>query len=262
MNSLRRQQSIMNRTGIIVVVLVALVVIAIGVAIAKTTDAAEETPTTTQEVISPAAMSTTPTTVNDWKSAQYALLTVPQGRIVIELFPDAAPKTVTNFVTLANRGYYNKLLFHRIVKDFVIQGGDPNGNGSGGESIYGDTFADEINPQSLDLPEDKIALYQELYGYSYRSDLSSIKITKGVVAMANRGANTNGSQFFIVTGDIDGQLDGKHTAFGKVVEGQEVVDRLNQVEVDARDNRPKEPVVIERIVTGNTIDELKAKDAQ
>lgn len=263
MMNVRHQQRIMNRTALLVLIIAAVVLFLIGMAIVKFTGekkkavdsvlAGNDTAVSNNEPMQPAQPKP------EQQSAHYAMIVVSQGKIVIELFPDAAPKTVTNFVTLANRGYYNGLLWHRIVRDFVIQGGDPNGNGSGGESIYGSTFEDEINAQSIGVPADKIALYQELYGYKYRDDLTSVKITKGIVAMANRGANTNGSQFFIVTGDLEGQLDGKHTAFGKVIEGMDVVDKLNEVEVDARDSRPKDPVAMKTIVTGNTLDEMKAK---
>ncbi len=261
MMNLRRQQSIMNKTAFMVIAVAALLVTLIGVAIAKMTDekSNENNTSQNQTIVQSSSEPVASSEEKDWQSAHFALIVVPQGKIVVELFPNAAPKTVTNFVTLANRGFYNNLIFHRIVKDFVIQGGDPNGNGSGGSSIYGETFEDEINAKSIGVPEDKIALYQELYGYKYRDDLQSMKITKGVLAMANRGANSNSSQFFIATADLNGQLDGKHTAFGRVTEGMDVVEQLNNVEVDPRDSRPKTPVTIETIVTGNTIDEIKAK---
>lgn len=127
----------------------------------------------------------------------------PKGVIEIELYPTDAPKTVENFATLASQGYYNGLTFHRVEPGFVIQGGDPKGNGTGGTSVFGDTYEDELNPQTKS--------YQE--GYK-----------EGVVAMANRGPNTNGSQFFIML--ADNALPHAYTIFGKVVKGIDVVKQI------------------------------------
>ncbi len=127
-----------------------------------------------------------------------------KGDIEIQLYPQDAPKTVENFVTLASQGYYNNLTFHRVEPGFVIQGGDPNGNGTGGKSIFGDTFADELDPNT--------ASYKE--GYK-----------EGVVAMANRGPNTNGSQFFIMLADNE-TLPHAYTIFGKVTKGIDVVKQI------------------------------------
>jgi cyclophilin family peptidyl-prolyl cis-trans isomerase len=142
------------------------------------------------------------------------------GDIQFETFKNAAPKTVENFITLARKGFYNNLTFHRVIKGFMIQGGDPNGDGSGGP---GYTFKDEIDPAS--------ALYQQ--GYK-----------KGIVAMANRGPDTNGSQFFIMLEDTP--LPPQYTIFGKVTKGQEVVDAIGKVETNETD-RPLEPVIIKSI---------------
>ena len=169
------------------------------------------------------------------------------GTIKIKLFPEQAPKTVENFITHSENGYYDGLKFHRVIKDFMIQGGDPNGNGTGGESIYGESFEDEFSPELFNL--------------------------RGALSMANAGPDTNGSQFFIVQkSDIDPQLedqmksagfpaqiidaymenggtpwlDQKHTVFGQVVEGMDIVDKIANVEVGAND-LPKEDVVIESI---------------
>ncbi|BCB05437.1 peptidylprolyl isomerase [Bacillus sp. KH172YL63] len=169
------------------------------------------------------------------------------GTIKIKLFPEQAPKTVENFITHSENGYYDGLKFHRVIKDFMIQGGDPNGNGTGGESIYGESFEDEFSQQLFNL--------------------------RGALSMANAGADTNGSQFFIVQkSDIDPQLedqmksagfpaeiidaymenggtpwlDQKHTVFGQVVEGMDIVDEIANVEVGAND-LPKEDVVIKSI---------------
>src|SRR6059036_2206276 len=138
------------------------------------------------------------------------------GAIELEFFDEDAPKTVENFKKLAGDGFYNGVIFHRIIPDFMVQGGDPTGTGSGGP---GYTFEDEFNDQ---------------------------KVERGALAMANAGPNTNGSQFFIVTADACPWLDGKHTVFGRVTDGMDVVDQISRVPKDARD-RPNDPVVIERV---------------
>ena len=136
-----------------------------------------------------------------------------EGDIVLELFDDAAPKTVANFTKLSEQGFYDGLLFHRIIPDFMVQGGCPQGTGTGGP---GYTFEDEFNDH---------------------------KVARGALAMANAGPNTNGSQFFIVTADACPWLDGKHTVFGQVTDGMDVVDRLNGAQTDSGD-RPVEPLGI------------------
>jgi cyclophilin family peptidyl-prolyl cis-trans isomerase len=138
------------------------------------------------------------------------------GAIEIELHDEDAPTTVGNFVKLAGDGFYDGVVFHRVIPDFMIQGGDPTGTGTGGP---GYTFEDEINEH---------------------------KVERGALAMANAGPNTNGSQFFIVTAEATPWLDGKHTVFGRVTSGMDVVDAISQLETDSRD-KPSEPVVIERI---------------
>ena len=138
------------------------------------------------------------------------------GPIEIELHDADAPKTVDNFRKLAADGFYDGVIFHRVIRDFMIQGGDPTGTGTGGP---GYTFEDEINDR---------------------------KIVRGALAMANAGPNTNGSQFFIVTTQEAPWLDGKHTVFGKVVSGMETVDAIESQPTDARD-KPLEDAKIERI---------------
>jgi cyclophilin family peptidyl-prolyl cis-trans isomerase len=138
----------------------------------------------------------------------FATLETEKGSIEIELLGADAPKTVENFRLLAERGYYNGLTFHRIVKGFMIQGGDPQGDGRGGESAWGGTFDDEIKRES--------PLYRRGLGYK-----------RGVVAMANRGPNTNTSQFFILHQDYP--MAPSYTIFGRVVKGQEVVDALAEL---------------------------------
>jgi len=145
-----------------------------------------------------------------------ATLHTNHGAIELELFDEDAPKTVENFRTLAGDGFYDGVVFHRVIPDFMIQGGDPTGTGMGGP---GYTFEDEPNDHS---------------------------VVRGVLAMANAGPNTNGSQFFIVTAEATPWLDGKHTVFGRVTNGMDVVDTISQLETDAND-KPREPVVIERV---------------
>jgi len=138
------------------------------------------------------------------------------GAIAIELYPDDAPKTVANFTKLAGDGFYDGVIFHRVIPDFMIQGGDPTGTGSGGP------------------------------GYQFEDEFNDNKVTRGALAMANAGPNTNGSQFFIVTAGACEWLDGKHTVFGRVTDGMDVVDEISALETDARD-RPRNDVVIERV---------------
>jgi peptidyl-prolyl cis-trans isomerase B (cyclophilin B) len=145
-----------------------------------------------------------------------ATLHTNHGAITVELFDEDAPKTVENFRKLAADGFYDAVIFHRVIPDFMIQGGDPTGTGSGGP---GYTFEDEFN----DHP-----------------------VARGALAMANAGPNTNGSQFFIVTADACPWLDGKHTVFGQVTDGMDAVDAISQLETDPGD-RPRDEVVIERI---------------
>ncbi len=145
-----------------------------------------------------------------------ATLQTNHGAIRIELYPDDAPKTVSNFEELAGKGFYDGLTFHRVIEDFMIQGGCPQGTGTGGPGYQ---FEDEPNEHHVD---------------------------RGALAMANAGPNTNGSQFFIVTAESCRWLDGKHTVFGRVVEGMDVVDEISRVPKD-RNDRPNDPVVIERV---------------
>ena len=145
-----------------------------------------------------------------------ATMSTSHGDITIELFDEDAPKTVQNFKDLAAKGFYDGLTFHRIIKDFMIQGGCPEGTGRGGP---GYTFEDEIN---------------------------SHKAVRGSLAMANAGPNTNGSQFFLVTLEATPWLDGKHTVFGQVTDGMDVVDKLEGLPTD-RNDRPQEDAKIETL---------------
>lgn len=177
--------------------------------------------------------------------AKIATIQTSMGNIKIELYPDAAPKTVENFTKLAKEGYYNNLIWHRVIKGFMVQSGDPNGDGTGGESIWGGTFADEINPRSLGLSDSAIATLEK-DGYKYNYNLKSYKMTVGSLAMANSGPNTNGSQFFIVTEKDQDYLNGKHTVFGKVVSGMDVAKAISEVPVDSND-KPTNPPIINSI---------------
>jgi cyclophilin family peptidyl-prolyl cis-trans isomerase len=158
----------------------------------------------------------------------HALIETDKGAIELEFFPADAPKAVENFRLLAEKGYYNGLVFHRIVKGFMLQGGDPKGNGTGGESAWGGEFADEINPGS--------PLYQA--GYK-----------RGIVAMANRGPNTNGSQFFIMHDDYP--LPPNYVIFAKVIAGFDVVDAIANIPTTMGDDggmsKPLTPPVIKTV---------------
>ena len=146
------------------------------------------------------------------------LLSTTHGDITLELFPAAAPKTVENFVGLTEKGYYDGIIFHRVIRDFMIQGGDPTGTGSGGKSIWMRAFEDEF----LD---------------------SSLTHKKWIISMANAGRNTNWSQFFIVTAKDASFLDRKHTIFGHVVSGMDIVDAIESSKTD-RNDRPLDEVKI------------------
>jgi len=145
-----------------------------------------------------------------------ATLHTNHGDVTIELYDDDAPKTVDNFLKLARDGFYDGVIFHRVIPDFMIQGGDPTGTGSGGP------------------------------GYQFEDEFNDHKVARGALAMANAGPNTNGSQFFIVTTQEASWLDGKHTVFGRVTGGMDVVDAISGVDTDERD-RPRTDVVIERV---------------
>ena len=189
---------------------------------------------------------------NDNIMGKIAIMHTNMGDIKLELNSDAAPKTVENFISLSKSGYYDGTKFHRVIQDFMIQGGDPlskdedpTNDGTGGESIWGDKFEDEINARSLGLSDEQIVAL-ESEGYKYREDLISLKVDVGSIAMANSGPDTNGSQFFIVTEQAQPYLDGRHTVFGKVLEGMDVVRKIAAVAVDEND-RPLEDVIIESI---------------
>ncbi|HOX40718.1 MAG TPA: peptidylprolyl isomerase [bacterium] len=171
-----------------------------------------------------------------------AVIHTSKGDIEIEFYKESAPKTVENFQLLSQRGYYNDLTWHRVIKGFMIQGGDPGGDGTGGESAWGEPFEDEISAKSLGLDDAAIKQLTDK-GYVYNDSLTSHKMVKGSVAMANSGPNTNGSQFFIVTDSEQPHLDGQHTVFAEVTGGMDVVKAISEVEVDEND-KPKSEVKI------------------
>jgi cyclophilin family peptidyl-prolyl cis-trans isomerase len=152
-----------------------------------------------------------------------AVIETNKGTIKIELLEQDAPKTTENFRLLAEKNYYDGVIFHRVIQNFMVQGGDPLGEGYGGESAWGGRFEDEINRDS--------DLYKGVY-------------EKGTVAMANSGPNTNGSQFFIM--HIDYPLPPSYTKFGRVIEGQDVINQIAEVETNERD-KPLDPVVMEKV---------------
>ncbi len=152
-----------------------------------------------------------------------AVIETNKGTIKLELFDKDSPKTAENFRLLAEKGYYDGVIFHRVIRNFMIQGGDPLGEGYGGESAWGGKFDDEIDRDS------------SLYDGPYE---------KGTVAMANAGPNTNGSQFFIM--HVDYPLPPSYTKFGRVIEGQDIVDSIAEVDTNSND-KPIEPVIMEKV---------------
>ena len=156
------------------------------------------------------------------EQGKIAVLETTQGVIEIKLMPEVAPKTCKNFIGLIEKGYYNGIIFHRVIKDFMIQGGDPTGTGSGGISIWGEYFEDEVDPAvEFDKP--------------------------GLVAMANAGPNTNGSQFFITTKSTP-WLNMRHTIFGEVVSGYDTVQKIESVGTDSSDRPLKEQKIIKAYI--------------
>jgi|SRR5579862_6629 len=145
-----------------------------------------------------------------------ATITTNHGAIGLELYDEDAPETVQNFTKLARGGFYDGVVFHRVIPDFMIQGGDPTGTGSGGP------------------------------GYQFDDEQNNHKVVRGALAMANAGPNTNGSQFFVVTAEACPWLDGKHTVFGRVTSGMDVVDAISAVETGKGD-RPVDDVVMESV---------------
>ncbi len=197
----------MNKTILIVI---GIIIVIIGIYILLPKSVSETT-----ETMEPAKVE------NETKNMSHLItLDTNFGVIKFATYDADAPKTVENFTALAEKGFYDNLAFHRVIKGFMIQGGDPNGNGTGGP---GYKFADELDPAT------------ESYRAGYK---------KGIVAMANAGPNTNGSQFFVMLEDYP--LQNNYTIFGKVTEGQDVVDLIGLVKTDQND-KPLEPVVIKNV---------------
>ena len=175
-----------------------------------------------KNTISEKPMSDTTKTIDTLKisddSTMVAILETSLGKVEIQLFLKEAPKTVTNFAGLIEKGYYNGIIFHRVIENFMIQGGDPTGTGRGGQSLWGGKFEDEFNK-------------------SLKHDVP------GILSMANAGPNNNGSQFFITLVPTE-WLNGKHTIFGKVLNGMDIVHAIGKVEVTPQANRPLVDVVI------------------
>ncbi len=213
----------MKNNTIIFVIIGVLVVTVGALALMKPKEAEQVAETQPESTLTPTPNQSTntdtmPEAPADAKTAEQVVLKTNMGDIRLDLFKDKAPLTVQNFVTLGSRKYYDGIIFHRVIKGFMIQGGDPTGTGTAGESIYGSTFKDEFNDE---------------------------KIVKGSLAMANSGPATNGSQFFIVTDSAQSHLDGKHTNFGKVADAasQAVVDKIAAVKTAGGD-KPVEEVKI------------------
>jgi peptidyl-prolyl cis-trans isomerase B (cyclophilin B) len=196
-------------------------------------ESSSPTPTQSPEATPTPTPTPTFTMIPDTVKTVTATITTAKGNIVLELYPKVAPKTVANFVTLASAGFYDGTKFHRVVADFVIQGGDPlskTDDPSVGTGGPGYKFEDEINPKILGLTDVQIANL-ESQDYQYSSTLESMPVKVGVIAMANSGPNTNGSQFFIVTTKDQPSLNGKHTVFGKVTKGMDIVKKIAQGDI-------------------------------
>ncbi len=164
------------------------------------------------------------------------LVETSMGTIEVKLFRKEAPRTVENFTGLAEKGYYNGLIFHRVIDKFMIQGGDPTGTGAGGESIYGKKFEDEISP-------------------NLKFDRS------GLLAMANAGPNTNGSQFFITLVPT-AWLNGHHTIFGEVVSGMDILNAIGKVQTNSQNNRPLKDVVMKKVYVKGATEEVNSKESE
>lgn len=152
------------------------------------------------------------------KERNVVILETNQGNIEIQLLPDVAPKTCENFTKLIEKGYYDGMIFHRVIKDFMVQGGDPTGTGRGGESVWGKPFEDEVKKE---VTFDK----------------------KGILAMANAGPNTNGSQFFITTAKTP-WLNMRHTIFGEVISGYDIVEKIENTKTGAMDKPVEDQKII------------------
>lgn len=235
MNKEERLKNDERGAAVVVWSVIIILVIVIGALIVWANDSGNSVPsapsatatgTDSTAAASAAASTSAASLINNLKNNEHMVtIQTNMGTIVFETYDADAPNTVNNFITLANKGFYNGLIFHRVIQGFMIQGGDPTGTGTGGP---GYTFADELNPSTPS--------YQ--LGY-----------VRGTVAMANAGPNTNGSQFFIMQQDTP--LPHNYTIFGHVISGMNVVDAIAAVPVDAND-KPLTPVVMEKVTVATT----------
>lgn len=211
----------------VAIVFVILLILVFGLILFWGNPAEKPEPTTEVTPISEGSLATTsePTNMTEQKKVSTAIFKTNLGEITLELYPDKAPKTVENFIKLAQSGFYNGTLFHRVIKDFMIQGGDPNTKSEPTNwAIHGTGGP----------------------GYKFEDEINDVKIVNGVLAMANSGPNTNGSQFFIVTADATPWLDGKHTAFGRVTAGMDIVEKIEAVATEK--DHPIEDVILQEVV--------------
>ena len=207
-----------NKTLLIIVIALGLILIGLIAAFALI-----PTPAAKESADNSNASKNQNSNMQNAQTNQTVVLKTNFGDIVLELFTADAPKTVENFVKLSKSGFYNGTKFHRVIKGFMIQGGDPNSKD------------DDWSDDGMGGP-----------GYKFEDEINSNKLVRGTLAMANAGANTNGSQFFIVTTEATPWLDGKHTAFGKVLNGMDIVDKIESVKVNENDH-PTDDVIVNSI---------------
>jgi len=207
-----------NKTLLIIVIALGIVLIGLIAAFALI-----PTPAAKESANNSNAVKNINSNMQNAQTNQTAVLKTNFGDIALELFSADAPKTVENFIKLSKSGFYNGTKFHRVIKGFMIQGGDPNSKD------------DDWSDDGMGGP-----------GYKFEDEINSHKLVRGTLAMANAGANTNGSQFFIVTTESTPWLDGKHTAFGKILNGMDIIDKIESVKVNENDH-PTDDVVINSI---------------
>ncbi|MEK7130103.1 MAG: peptidylprolyl isomerase [Patescibacteria group bacterium] len=207
-----------NKTLLIIVIALGIILIGLIAAFALI-----PTPAAKESADNSNAVNNSNSNMQNAQTNQTVILKTNFGDIALELFTADAPKTVENFIKLSKSGFYNGTKFHRVIKGFMIQGGDPNSKD------------DDWSNDGMGGP-----------GYKFEDEINSHKLVRGVLAMANAGANTNGSQFFIVTTEATPHLDGKHTAFGKVLSGMDIVDKIESVKVNENDH-PTDDVVVNSI---------------
>ena len=207
-----------NKTLLIIVIALGIVLIVLVVAFALI-----PTPAAKESANNSNAVNNQNSNMQNAQTNQTVVLKTNFGDIALELFSADAPKTVENFIKLSKSGFYNGTKFHRVIKGFMIQGGDPNSKD------------DDWSNDGMGGP-----------GYKFEDEINSHKLVRGTLAMANAGANTNGSQFFIVTTESTPWLDGKHTAFGKILNGMDIIDKIESVKVNENDH-PTDDVVINSI---------------